>query len=465
MGNRTKAQSFPRVSKPQSVVDYVDIQDIDSPLNDTSVSGKERGATYMTAIDGEMVLVVSKGSKRTDGWTVVGASSDPAYCTTDWERSTDGVDLDTLPCVRNVDCYGDDGNGGAGTDMTVKLGKKSTYGPFAAIAVHNHSATFWRVTVLDEDDNLMKVIEKDNSFIFFYNPSLADWDSIHLRGDAIEELDPVVYGDFNNPLWQSRLSTGKYSMKLSFANTSNMDPNFILAPGATYNALVDLVNHVDGTSGEFVQQVTIVSSDFDPSNVNFITTRAGFDSVNAQVIGWDKLLRGSYTPPPPNGFVLTSVETLPLLNGVPTMFQSMASALTAPPVGFELDVTHQAIRNVTGKNLDRCEGWLTLQSYRTGGGPAVTVNVYSEHSNDNGVTWVFNENSVRTYELAFDGEGYKTIRSFYNNWPNDEMIRFGFMVVGGNAEFHASDFTHPTYGTKTGITCIWDMREVGGSLV
>ena len=69
------SKSFPLTSMPQSVVNIGDLLDVNSPLNDSSQSGKEAGSTYTTTVNGVSVLAVANGSKNTDEWTFMVPSS------------------------------------------------------------------------------------------------------------------------------------------------------------------------------------------------------------------------------------------------------------------------------------------------------------------------------------------------------------------------------------------------------
>lgn len=203
----------------------------------------------------------------------------------EWLRAITDVDLSGFPEVNKVDCFGDDPSGTG--DFIVKLGDPSSY-PLGdrSVEIHNQSPTLFKVDLQDHTNVSLKTINADNSFIAFFNDSVAPWELVHLRGSVPKQLDPLVYGDFNNPLWQQNVTSGCYIMPVDFETTSNFDPSVTFTPAAKQIAEITVFNEVSGTDGAFRQDVIITSSSADFGLVNHHSVRSGFDQNNAIVLGW-----------------------------------------------------------------------------------------------------------------------------------------------------------------------------------
>lgn len=127
--------------------------------------------------------------------------------------------------------------------------------------------------------------------------------------------------------------------------------------------------------------------------------------------------------------------------------------------GIELfDGPTGAIKNVSGRTIIVTSGTISFNPDRAGGGTS-TLNLVSEKSGDEGVSWIGNLNSLRKIEVASNNESFQTKISLTVNWAPNEILRFRVYETGGGS----IDFI-PTSETIlgqpfTGASMIWELEE------
>lgn len=125
--------------------------------------------------------------------------------------------------------------------------------------------------------------------------------------------------------------------------------------------------------------------------------------------------------------------------------------------GFELDVTTQSIKNISGRTLTMV-GDMAVQFEQTGSQQAEFY-VYSEYSND-GITWTFNQNSLREVAVVKTGIDYLSIPSLnIGDWEDGGYIRFMFAKEGNGGVLIESPVKTIGGVVMDGHSFIWNMRE------
>ena len=125
--------------------------------------------------------------------------------------------------------------------------------------------------------------------------------------------------------------------------------------------------------------------------------------------------------------------------------------------GFELDITTQSIKNISGRTLTMV-GDMAVQFEQTGS-QQTEFYIYSEYSSD-GITWTFNQNSLREVAVVKTGIDYLSIPSLnIGDWEDGGYIRFVFAKDGNGGVLIES--TVKTIGgvNMSGHSFIWNMRE------
>lgn len=81
------------------------------------------------------------------------------------------------------------------------------------------------------------------------------------------------------------------------------------------------------------------------------------------------------------------------------------------------------VRNTSDRVIETLVGNFSFTPQKDGAGTTVLY-IVSERSTDNGVTWLPNPESLRTFELKRDINQFGTKVSMLFNWLPDEIVRF-----------------------------------------
>lgn len=121
------------------------------------------------------------------------------------------------------------------------------------------------------------------------------------------------------------------------------------------------------------------------------------------------------------------------------------------------DALTGAVRNISGRTISVMTGTVSFTPEKDGAGTAV-FNLVSERSNDGGLTWTPNSNSLRTFELKKDQNQFSTKLSMLFDWLPNEIVRF---------KAYASDTFSLVSPTETidgdlytGVSFFWSLVEV-----
>lgn len=122
-----------------------------------------------------------------------------------------------------------------------------------------------------------------------------------------------------------------------------------------------------------------------------------------------------------------------------------------------VDASNGTMRNDTGRTISMT-GSISYNPDKGGGGPT-TLNLISERSDDDGVTWFGNLNSRRTVEISNSGESFGTKISIITDWLPGQLLRFRAWRVSGLLSFVSTDVTAlgETYTTPS---LVWELSEI-----
>ena len=127
--------------------------------------------------------------------------------------------------------------------------------------------------------------------------------------------------------------------------------------------------------------------------------------------------------------------------------------------GFELwDSATGSVKNKTGRKIAWCEGTINFQPNKDSGGISL-LKLVSERSNDEGLTWIPNELSLRSIEISNSGETFRTVISAVIDWKPNEIIRFRcYNASGAEITFEqpADIINGEIYA---GPSLLWSLRE------
>lgn len=126
--------------------------------------------------------------------------------------------------------------------------------------------------------------------------------------------------------------------------------------------------------------------------------------------------------------------------------------------GFEIDVGLGALKNTSGRVINRMSGTFSFQPLVTGGSQA-TIVAFSEKSLD-GINWTLNPGSLRAgINVSQSGQSFRTLSSLALDVKDDEYIRFGFYCTG----LPTVQLNSPTDTIRgqsvDGYAFVWDLRE------
>ena len=128
-------------------------------------------------------------------------------------------------------------------------------------------------------------------------------------------------------------------------------------------------------------------------------------------------------------------------------------------VGFEVDVTTNSVKNVSGRDLDII-GSVAIQVISTST-VDMPIYMYSESSVD-GITWSINQSSLRKVKIVKEGTDYISMPSLLvtTKWVNDTYNRFR-LYKEGTGGISIASITDTINGTTViGHSFIWTIHEV-----
>ena len=203
---------------------------------------------------------------------------------------------------------------------------------------------------------------------------------------------------------------------------------------------------------------------FPDNDSKFITPsrlRQGLQQLTSATLNLDEIIQqdvfGPVTADGANvnkaAFIATSQSafTISGSNAAPS-FLPIDSVFS--PNGFELfDAATGAIKNVSGRTLKVVVGTISLNQ----DGGSNTINLVSESSIDDGVTWAGNLNSLR--KLRVTEESFQTKLSLAVNWQNNQIIRFRAYETGGGSVDCLPSSETILAQPFTGPSLAWDLQE------
>jgi hypothetical protein len=143
----------------------------------------------------------------------------------------------------------------------------------------------------------------------------------------------------------------------------------------------------------------------------------------------------------------------------PTYLTGVALFPSATPGIIVLDAATGLLRNDTGFTLTM-QGSVTYQTAQGAGGRA-DLHLWSERSNDDGVTFVENTFSLRTSEVPNNADSSQTKSSAISDWENGQSARWAMYNVGpGSLTLAAPSDTVNNGNAITGLSFYWQLNEV-----
>lgn len=191
-----------------------------------------------------------------------------------------------------------------------------------------------------------------------------------------------------------------------------------------------------------------------------VNGEAGFtqlDKLNVReklLVGGAPLVGTSQT-----GFLSYSDDSI-VVSGNP-LAPSFLTGLTliGAPSFTLIDAATGAIRNDTGRTIEKMDGTISYNPVKGGGGTAL-LNIFSEKSTDGGTSYVANAGSLRPVEVSNTGESFKTAVSFLANWADGEILRFRIFEANGVTVTLSPSSTASLGQTITGHSVVWTLAEI-----
>ena len=155
--------------------------------------------------------------------------------------------------------------------------------------------------------------------------------------------------------------------------------------------------------------------------------------------------------------VTTSIAAAPTISYMQGMTLSDTSSK-----GFEIieGLTGEFwLKNSTGRDFNLMSGIVSYQLDNGTGGTA-QLNLFSDRTDDDGVTFAENENTLRTSEISNTSASSQTKDSEVKNFLNGEAIRFAaFNGAAGNLAFAAPTATVRGGTVIGGFSFFWRLTE------
>jgi len=150
------------------------------------------------------------------------------------------------------------------------------------VDVWNQSSSDFNVIVKNHLGVVLKTIQASNAYSFYYTPSVAAWEQVHLSGELITELAAATYGDFNSLAWDA-LPSGKYTMTDVGDVFSGLHPDCELLTASQYTFTI-VHNNV---SANYSDQIWFgTNSDFSNNFLGRPCIRSGYDFGSSTSVGW-----------------------------------------------------------------------------------------------------------------------------------------------------------------------------------
>jgi hypothetical protein len=213
---------------------------------------------------------------------------------------------------------------------------------------------------------------------------------------------------------------------------------------------------VDGAvgflAGHESKDIRLTPQVVDPAYLEGLTW---YDNVNKGIAFYNNL--GKQLSRTRLNFFVASITTVAVPNSpnAATFFPGLVGV--GENTGFTVHPTTGSVRNASGRDLAKVTGVISIQPVKSGGNVSL-LSFFSEKSVD-GVTWVKNSFSARTYDISNTGDSFKTSASFTTEWPNNSYLRFRFF-----ADDSTLSFVSPTViadgDTIRGYSMAWELEEM-----
>ena len=357
-----------------------------------------------------------------------------------WRRV---IDSDTIGASdRRLDVFPDEG---AQANVVLTLLAPTGYADGWSCDIYNDTATNYVVTVNLSGGASLVTLPPATGYSVVKNG--AGFDLVQIKGREPSQLDVTQFGDFNAVINATKPS-GLYFIAGNGSQFSNYPPQWKLQPTTPYVFVKETIN----TPNAYTEQIYFYST-FDVSNerAGQRLSRFGGNFGGAVAGGW----RPNFSP---DSFAVSSSSVIAVgTEAAPSIFTGLT--VVQPILGFDVDATLGAVKNISGTDIGRCAGSMAVQPVKSGGGGTAVISIYSEISAD-GVAWTVNPNSLRTFEVPNDGESFLTAPSFISNWPNGHYVRFRIATNGGTISLEPPSKT--LNGTTiTGLSAYWSMTRIG----
>lgn len=144
----------------------------------------------------------------------------------------------------------------------------------------------------------------------------------------------------------------------------------------------------------------------------------------------------------------------------PTYLSGVALFPTSSPEFTLLDAATGLIRNDSDRTFSM-QGTATYQLVQGAGG-AGNLQLWSERSEDDGVTFVENPYSLRTSEVPNNSSNSQTKSSGVDQWAPGESVRWAMYNSGaGTVTLDGPSDTVNNGNIVEGLTFYWQLNEVG----
>lgn len=157
-------------------------------------------------------------------------------------------------------------------------------------------------------------------------------------------------------------------------------------------------------------------------------------------------------------FFAYSYDTIAVSNveTSPSFFTGLDFPEDTDNFGFEINPVDGSVKNVTTLDFTNVTGTISFQPFKAGGG-TTKYYLWSEHSDDDGLTWVTNEGSLRTIEIPNNGETFQSGISAQVNWTSMRIVRFKMLEIDSSGLTLQSPSQIINGETIIGASVLWQM--------
>jgi hypothetical protein len=153
------------------------------------------------------------------------------------------------------------------------------------------------------------------------------------------------------------------------------------------------------------------------------------------------------------GFLFSSKDTIVVGSlASPTILDGWTVDFNNPFVGY--DAISGGAKNLSGFDIPLMFGTIQLKPVVVSGNKC-TVFLYSEHSIDNGSTWIRNDDSLREFNLSSETRETISVPSLYRNFINGSIVRF-MICSDGDVELQTPSATIGGVLTN-GFSAVWEL--------